>query len=151
MPLWEITRLLRAMEAPAYRVAKFACSPLPHFSSLQRGRRVSLTWDTHIHAHAHTHAHTDANSHIHRLYSPLCHLVCVGRLWWCTWAQSCFCFIWFSYVSACARCAFICYHNVQCNVDVERVRATVAEGDILIQDEGLVWFNIWRVVHYCLI
>ncbi len=50
-PLWETTRRLRAMEAPACRAAKFASSPLPHFSSLQRGRHVSPTWDTHAHTY----------------------------------------------------------------------------------------------------
>lgn len=46
---WEITRPLQPTEAAACRAAKFACSPLPHSSLLQRGRHVSPkhTWDTH--------------------------------------------------------------------------------------------------------
>ena len=59
---WGITRRLRAMEAPACRAAKFACSPLPHFSSLQRGRHVSPTWDTHTLTYTHTHTHTNTHT-----------------------------------------------------------------------------------------
>lgn len=66
-PPWGITRPLRPTEAAACRAAKFACSPSPHSSLLQRGRHVSPkhTWDTHTRGFA-------------RL------LMCAGWWWWCT-------------------------------------------------------------------
>lgn len=72
------------MEGPACRAAKFASSSLPHFSWLQRGRRVSPTWDTYTYIHtcktyAHTHTHNWA----------LCLSRCFGRLWSPTCAKRC--------------------------------------------------------------
>lgn len=107
------------MEGPACRAAKFASSSLPHFSWLQRGRRVSPTWDTYTYIHtcktyAHTHTHNRA----------LCLSRCFGRLWSPTCAKRCPFF--FLLYCVCVRvCACFSGHGVwMCSV-----RTTVdAEG-----------------------
>lgn len=104
------------MEGPACRAAKFASSSLPHFSWLQRGRRVSPTWDTYTYIHTcKTYAHT------HNWALCLCR--CFGRLWSPTCAKRC---LFFLLYCVCVRvCACFSGHGVwMCSV-----RTTVdAEG-----------------------
>lgn len=99
------------MEGPACRAAKFASSSLPHFSWLQRGRRVSPTWDTYTYIHTcKTYAHT------HNCLSR-----CFGRLWSPTCAKRCL----FSFLLYCV-CVCACFsghgvwmYSVRTTVDAE--------------------------------